>query len=72
MLAGRVAADLAAAGYSSILSTPKVSRGRRPGTRDCSGSADLPERLDLLKDICSQSCCRSSLGRDEPENSECR
>jgi CheY-specific phosphatase CheX len=41
MLAGRVAADLAAAGYSSILSTPKVSRGRRlepeiaPGAQTC-------------------------------------
>ena len=30
MLAGRVAADLTAAGYSSTLSTPEVSHGRGP------------------------------------------
>ena len=41
MLAGRVAADLAAAGYSSNLSTPTVVRGRRleleisPGAKTC-------------------------------------
>jgi CheY-specific phosphatase CheX len=41
MIAGRVAAGLAASGYSSILSTPTVSRGRRlalettPGGKTC-------------------------------------
>jgi CheY-specific phosphatase CheX len=41
MLAGRVAAGLAASGYSSILSTPTVSRNRRlelettPGAKTC-------------------------------------
>ena len=40
MLAGRVAATLAAAGYSSIFEHPD-------GTGDLFGRQNLPERLDL-------------------------
>ena len=51
MLAGRVAADLDAAGYPSILSTPKVSRGRRlppdivPGAQICRSIWTCEEHL---------------------------
>ena len=63
MLAGRVAATLAAAGYSSILSIQMDSRFIQ--------APKLAGATGLARDICSQSRCSSTSSRDEPKNSEC-
>ena len=64
MLAGRVAATLAAAGYSSIFRTSRWNCRfiRAPKLAGATG---------LTRDICSKLRCNSTSSRDETKNSKC-
>ena len=71
MLAGRVAAILSAAGYSSNLSTPRWFAATGWSSRFLQ-APKLAGATGLARDICSQLRCSSDSSRDEPKNSECR